>query len=55
VVVGSNLATDQVPASGTQVRRGSRVTVQFGTPVVTTATRSAKSQKLASLHVRHRH
>jgi len=55
VVVGSNLATDQVPAAGMQVRRGSRVTVQFGTPAITTAVRTARSQKLASLRVRHRH
>lgn len=55
VVVGSNLATDQVPAAGTQVRRGSRVSVQFGTPAVSSPVRTAKSQKLASLHVRHRH
>jgi hypothetical protein len=32
VLVGSNLATEQVPAEGTQVKRGARVTVQFGTP-----------------------
>jgi hypothetical protein len=29
--VGSGLATDQTPAAGTQVKRGARVTVQFGT------------------------
>jgi stage V sporulation protein D (sporulation-specific penicillin-binding protein) len=55
VVVGSNLATDQVPAAGMPVRRGSRVTVQFGTPAVTTAVRTVRSQKLSSLRVRHRH
>ena len=32
VLVGSNLATEQTPAAGTQVRRGAKVTVQFGTP-----------------------
>jgi cell division protein FtsI (penicillin-binding protein 3) len=32
VLVGSSLATDQTPAAGSQVRRGARVTVQFGTP-----------------------
>jgi cell division protein FtsI (penicillin-binding protein 3) len=54
VVVGSNLATDQSPAAGTQVRRGARVTVQFGIPAAAPV-RTARSQKLASLHVRHRH
>jgi len=29
---GSNLALEQSPAPGTQVKRGSRMTVQFGTP-----------------------
>ncbi len=32
VLVGSNLALDQVPAAGAKVRRGAKVTVQFGTP-----------------------
>jgi cell division protein FtsI (penicillin-binding protein 3) len=32
LLVGSNLAVDQHPESGTQVRRGAKVTVQFGTP-----------------------
>jgi len=32
VLVGSSLATNQVPAAGSKVRRGSKVTVQFGTP-----------------------
>ncbi len=54
VVVGSNLATDQTPVAGTQVRRGARVTVQFGTPL-TAPVRAARAQKFASLHVRHRH
>ena len=31
-LVGSNLALHQVPAAGTKVRRGAKVTVQFGTP-----------------------
>jgi cell division protein FtsI (penicillin-binding protein 3) len=33
VLVGSNLATNQSPAAGTKVRRGARITVQFGTPL----------------------
>jgi cell division protein FtsI (penicillin-binding protein 3) len=32
VLVGSNLATDQAPAEGSKVKRGARITVQFGTP-----------------------
>jgi len=32
VLVGSNLATEQVPEAGATVRRGAKVTVQFGTP-----------------------
>jgi cell division protein FtsI (penicillin-binding protein 3) len=32
VLIGSNLALDQSPAAGAKVRRGARVTVQFGTP-----------------------
>jgi membrane peptidoglycan carboxypeptidase len=33
VLVGSNLATDQSPAAGARVRRGAKITVQFGTPL----------------------
>ena len=32
LLVGSNLAVDQHPEAGTQLRRGAEVTVQFGTP-----------------------
>jgi stage V sporulation protein D (sporulation-specific penicillin-binding protein) len=32
VLVGSNLATDQTPAAGATVKRGAKVTVQFGMP-----------------------
>jgi cell division protein FtsI (penicillin-binding protein 3) len=32
LVVGSNLAIEQHPEAGTQVRRSAKVTVQFGTP-----------------------
>jgi len=32
VLVGSSLATNQAPAAGTKVRRGAKITVQFGTP-----------------------
>ena len=66
VLVGTNLATEQTPAAGSQVRRGSRITVQFGTPAMkSTATvkpvksakplRIAQPSKVAKKHVRHRH
>jgi membrane peptidoglycan carboxypeptidase len=32
LLIGSNLATNQKPAAGAKVRRGAKVTVQFGTP-----------------------
>jgi beta-lactam-binding protein with PASTA domain len=32
VLVGSSLATGQSPAAGAMVKRGARITVQFGTP-----------------------
>ena len=32
-LVGSGLATEQSPPSGTKVRRGAKITVQFGTTV----------------------
>ncbi len=32
VLVGSGLATNQTPAAGARVRRGAKITVQFGTP-----------------------
>jgi cell division protein FtsI (penicillin-binding protein 3) len=33
VLVGSNLATEQTPGAGAKVRRGAKITVQFGTPL----------------------
>jgi cell division protein FtsI (penicillin-binding protein 3) len=47
VLVGTNLATEQTPAAGSQVRRGSRITVQFGTPPMTSlyTPKPAKSAK----------
>ena len=39
VLVGSNLALQQVPAAGTKARRGTKVTVQFGTAPARTAKR----------------
>jgi cell division protein FtsI (penicillin-binding protein 3) len=65
-LVGTNLATEQTPAAGSRVRRGSRITVQFGTPAMkSTATvkpvksakplRVAQPSKVAKKHVRHRH
>ena len=32
VLVGSGLAAEQIPAGGAKVRRGTKITVQFGTP-----------------------
>jgi cell division protein FtsI (penicillin-binding protein 3) len=58
VLVGSSLATEQVPAAGSQVRRGSRVTVQFGTTTgapAAKATKNTKPSKGANFHQRHRH
>ena len=43
VLVGSSLATNQTPAAGAKVRRGAKVTVQFGTP----ATKIAKAHRRA--------
>ena len=45
ILVGSNLATNQTPAAGTKVRRGAKITVQFGTP----------APKIAQPHHRIRH
>ena len=50
VLGGSNLAVEQSPAAGTQVKRGSRVTVQFGTPPPSKTVKTsavAKSRKAA--------
>jgi beta-lactam-binding protein with PASTA domain len=66
VLVGTNLATEQTPEAGSQVRRGSRVTVKFGTPQSTSSfvpkpVKSVKPVKLTppskvvKKHVRHRH
>jgi len=33
VLIGSGLAVNQTPAAGARVRRGAKITVQFGTPV----------------------
>ena len=45
VLVGSNLATDQTPAEGTKVKRGARLTVQFGTPPQKPALSSMKPRR----------
>jgi cell division protein FtsI (penicillin-binding protein 3) len=66
VLVGTSLATEQTPAAGSQVRRGSRVTVQFGTAAMKSTTTAstikaasplkvAQAPKVAKKHVRHRH
>src|SRR5216683_1633244 len=46
LLVGSNLAVEQHPVAGTQVRRGAKVTVQFGTP---------PRSRPAKAHARSRH
>jgi cell division protein FtsI (penicillin-binding protein 3) len=46
LLVGSNLAIEQHPEAGTQVRRGAKVTVQFGTP---------PQSRPAKAHARSRH
>ena len=45
VLGGSNLALEQSPAAGTQVKRGSRVTVQFGTPPPSKVVKTSASAK----------
>jgi len=45
VLVGSRLATNQAPEAGTKVRRGAKITVQFGTP----------APKIAEPHHKARH
>jgi beta-lactam-binding protein with PASTA domain len=45
VLVGSNLATEQTPAQGSTVKRGARITIQFGTPPPSRPTNSAKLRK----------
>src|SRR6202011_5480393 len=45
VLVGSNLATDQSPAEGSKVKRGARITVQFGTPPPQKPAGSARGRK----------
>jgi cell division protein FtsI (penicillin-binding protein 3) len=47
LLIGSNLAVEQRPEAGTQVRRGAKVTVQFGTPepVKPSRARGARSRR----------
>lgn len=51
VLVGSSLARNQTPAAGAQVRRGTRVTVQFGTA----PSKSTKPAKPATVRSGHKH
>jgi cell division protein FtsI (penicillin-binding protein 3) len=43
LLVGSNLATQQIPEAGAMVRRGAKVTVQFGTPPPAKPVRTSRS------------
>jgi membrane peptidoglycan carboxypeptidase len=45
VLVGSSLATVQTPAAGTKVRRGAKITVQFGTVLPMQLTSARNSTK----------
>jgi beta-lactam-binding protein with PASTA domain len=47
VFVGSNLALEQTPVAGTEVKRGSRVTVQFGTPPPAKVVKTGATHKAA--------
>jgi cell division protein FtsI (penicillin-binding protein 3) len=44
VLVGSNVAVEQVPRAGAKVRHGAKVTVQFGTPAPKSATVHRKAR-----------
>jgi hypothetical protein len=45
LLVGSNLATQQIPEAGAVVRRGAKVTVQFGTPPLAKPARAIRSRR----------
>ena len=45
ILIGSSLATNQTPAAGVRVRRGARITVQFGTLVPKIAKPHAKARR----------
>jgi cell division protein FtsI (penicillin-binding protein 3) len=45
VLVGSNLATEQTPAAGSQVKPGAKVAIQFGTPPPQKAAKAHKRSK----------
>jgi membrane peptidoglycan carboxypeptidase len=51
VLVGSNLAVEQIPVAGASVQHGARVTVQFGTPTGKLA-KQARVHKVSSLRKR---
>jgi membrane peptidoglycan carboxypeptidase len=52
VLVGSNLATDQTPAAGATVKRGAKVTVQFGTLAVVKQTNKLQGGPSKAARVR---
>ena len=45
ILIGSSLATNQTPVAGVRVRRGARITVQFGTPAPKIAKPHAKARR----------
>ena len=45
ILIGSSLATNQTPIAGVRVRRGARITVQFGTPAPKIAKPHAKARR----------
>ena len=45
ILIGSSLATNQTPVAGVRVRRGARITVQFGTPAPKIAKPHGKARR----------
>jgi cell division protein FtsI (penicillin-binding protein 3) len=45
VLVGSNLASDQFPGAGVKVKRGAKITVQFGRPAARPARARVRSRR----------
>jgi membrane peptidoglycan carboxypeptidase len=45
VLVGSNLATEQMPVAGTKVKHGAKVAIQFGTPAPQKSVKARKRSR----------